>query len=178
MSYVVRTKLSFLCLYIWIIYRKPSTHRSRNSCSTNEVLLYLGLLQDARLCQDSDDHSEKGKKTLLDIFFCSGVQLGKLLTCFLNCWHSSGVRVSALAISGMTLTFSCNRFMNSMSKGFSLQWDKDSTLQGVQAVSNHVLTLCTLYLVLIYCSFFSYHSSAFKYRTMNQTIVELVFLSI
>lgn len=42
------------------------------------------------------------------------------LTCFLNCWHSSGVRVSALAISGMMLTFSCNRFINSMSRGFSL----------------------------------------------------------
>ena len=45
------------------------------------------------------------------------------VTCFLNCWHSSGVSVSALAISGMTFTFSCNRFMNSMSRGFSLQPD-------------------------------------------------------
>lgn len=49
-----------------------------------------------------------------------GERRRKLLTCFLNCWHSSGVSVSALAISGMTLTFSCRRFMNSMSRGFKL----------------------------------------------------------
>lgn len=67
------------------------------------------------------------------IFFSfSSVQLWKPPTCFLNCWHSSGVRVSALAISGMTLTFSCNRFMNSMSKGFNLHGDKDTALHVVQ----------------------------------------------
>lgn len=42
-------------------------------------------------------------------------------TCFLNSWHSSGVRVSAFAIRGMTLTLSWSLFMNSMSKGFRLK---------------------------------------------------------
>ena len=45
-----------------------------------------------------------------------------LLTCFLNCWHSSGVSVSALAISGMIFTFSCKRFINSISNGLSLKY--------------------------------------------------------
>lgn len=38
----------------------------------------------------------------------------------LNCTHSSTVIVSDLAMRGMMLTFSCNRFMNSISRGFSL----------------------------------------------------------
>lgn len=42
-------------------------------------------------------------------------------TCFLNSWHSSGVIVSALAMRGMMFTFSCNLFMNSISRGFSLE---------------------------------------------------------
>lgn len=42
-------------------------------------------------------------------------------TCFLKSWHSSGVRVSAFAIRGMTLTLSWSLFMNSMSSGFSLK---------------------------------------------------------
>lgn len=41
-------------------------------------------------------------------------------TCFLNSWHSSGVRVSAFAMRGMTLTLSWSLFMNSMSRGFRL----------------------------------------------------------
>lgn len=71
------------------------------------------------------------------------LQLWKPLTCFLNCWHSSGVRVSALAIIGMTLTFSCNRFMNSMSKGFSLQRDKVSAINKT-STHKHCLTASTL----------------------------------
>jgi len=42
------------------------------------------------------------------------------LTVFLKSRHSSGVSVSDLAISGMMLTLSCNRFINSMSNGFKL----------------------------------------------------------
>lgn len=42
-------------------------------------------------------------------------------TCFLNSWHSSGVRVSAFAMRGMTLTLSWSLFMNSMSSGFRLK---------------------------------------------------------
>lgn len=88
------------------------------------------------------------KKKPSGYFYCSSTQLWKPLTCFLNCWHSSGVRVSALAISGMTLTFSCNRFMNSMSKGFRLQRDKDAALcssigycKKCQIILNHLKTV-------------------------------------
>lgn len=42
-------------------------------------------------------------------------------TCFLKSWHSSGVRVSAFAMRGMTLTLSWSLFMNSMSSGFRLK---------------------------------------------------------
>lgn len=42
------------------------------------------------------------------------------LTVFLNSLHSSGVRVSALAMRGMILTLSCSRFINSTSNGFNL----------------------------------------------------------
>lgn len=43
------------------------------------------------------------------------------LTCFLKSWHSSGVSVSAFAMSGMTLTLSWSLFINSMSRGFRLK---------------------------------------------------------
>lgn len=43
------------------------------------------------------------------------------LTVLLNAWHSSGVIESALAITGIIFTLSCNLFMNSTSIGFKLQ---------------------------------------------------------
>lgn len=41
------------------------------------------------------------------------------ITCFFRCWHSSGVRVSAFAITGIMLTLSCKRLINSTSRGFN-----------------------------------------------------------
>lgn len=54
-------------------------------------------------------------------------------TCFLNSWHSSGVRVSAFAMRGMTLTLSWSLFMNSMSSGFRL---KDRQIGNVAPTSS------------------------------------------
>lgn len=48
------------------------------------------------------------------------------LTVLLNKWHSSGVIESALAITGIIFTLSCNLFMNSTSIGFKLQEKKKS----------------------------------------------------
>lgn len=137
-----------LCTYVSFTENPPhrAGHRCTNSWNTKWGLHYLGLLCDERFA--SIPMTTVRKKNAFGYFFCSSMQLWKLLTCFLNCWHSSGVRVSALAISGMTLTFSCNRFMNSMSKGFSLQGEKDTTLNVLQTVSNHLESLCTSDLVL------------------------------
>lgn len=55
-------------------------------------------------------------------------------TCFLNCWHSSGVIVSALAMRGMMFTFSCNRFMNSISRGFNLERERGFEFQQVPLI--------------------------------------------
>lgn len=60
-------------------------------------------------------------------------------TCFLKSWHSSGVRVSAFAISGMTLTLSWSLFMNSMSSGFRL---KDRKMANIWAKSCEYVNRC------------------------------------
>lgn len=52
-----------------------------------------------------------------------------ILTVFLNSLHSSGVRVSALAIKGMIFTLSCRRFINSTSNGLSLKYSRNQIRQ-------------------------------------------------
>lgn len=81
------------------------------------------VLSNSRAGAGRTDLGRKEKATQAEMAVFKGRAGGKALTCFLNRWHSSGVRVSALAISGMTLTFSCSRFMNSTSSGFSLRGD-------------------------------------------------------
>lgn len=63
------------------------------------------------------------KNCNMQIFSCKIICKDHILThtCFLNSWHSSGVRVSALAMRGITLTLSWRRFINSISRGFSLK---------------------------------------------------------
>ncbi len=48
--------------------------------------------------------------------------------------------MSALAMSGMMFTFSCNRFMNSISSGFSLrdrEREKERECEGLMFQSKH-----------------------------------------
>lgn len=58
-------------------------------------------------------------------------------TCFLKSWHSSGVRVSAFAIRGMTLTLSWSLFMNSMSSGFRLKGRQKENHKNYKFHQNH-----------------------------------------
>lgn len=88
-----------------------------------------------------------------------------LLTCFLNCWHSSGVSVSALAISGMIFTFSCKRFINSISNGLSLKYTIFN-MTGLISLGEEILHIPTLN--YIHWNYFTYSSETLPEGVLAQ----------
>lgn len=64
-------------------------------------------------------HSKSMKDAVFKWILWTKHKNHSLQTCLLNSWISSGVMVSALAMTGMMLTLSQRRCMNSTSSGFS-----------------------------------------------------------